>query len=78
MFNLTLVEHAGEEGGGMSIWDGAQFAYTESKGWGWGYWDLARMSVQSRVSFLSAALTEFRFPRWWRYDVCSHSVRASH
>ncbi|KAK4703033.1 prenylcysteine oxidase / farnesylcysteine lyase, partial [Phenoliferia sp. Uapishka_3] len=43
IFNLTLVDHDGGESGGMSIWDGAKFAYTESKGWGWGYWDLAKM-----------------------------------
>ncbi|ORY55012.1 Prenylcysteine lyase-domain-containing protein [Leucosporidium creatinivorum] len=42
VFNLTLLDYAGEEGT-MSIWDGTQFVYSESKGWGWGYWDLAKM-----------------------------------
>ncbi|KAL8280860.1 hypothetical protein RQP46_006864 [Phenoliferia psychrophenolica] len=42
VFNLSLVSNPGEEGG-MTIWDGEQFVYTESKGWGWGYWDIAKM-----------------------------------
>jgi prenylcysteine oxidase/farnesylcysteine lyase len=42
IFNLTLVEHGGEEGT-MAIWDGSRFVYAESKGWGWGYFDLAKM-----------------------------------
>lgn len=40
-FNLSTVAHAGEEGGGMSIWDGTTFVYKESNGWGW--WDLGKM-----------------------------------
>jgi len=42
VFNLTLLDHTGEEGT-MSIWDGEKFVYSESSGWGWGYWDLAKM-----------------------------------
>ena len=41
-FNLSLVAYSGEQGG-MTIWDGQEFVYTESKGWGWGYWDIAKM-----------------------------------
>lgn len=40
-FNLSTVAHAGEEGGGISIWDGTTFVYKESNGWGW--WDLGKM-----------------------------------
>lgn len=41
-FNLSLRAHAGEQGA-MSVWDGETFVFTEGKGWGWGYWDLAKM-----------------------------------
>lgn len=42
VFNLTLVEQGGEEGG-MAIYDGEHFVFEEGKGWGWGYWDIAKM-----------------------------------
>ncbi|SCV72807.1 BQ2448_4344 [Microbotryum intermedium] len=40
VFNLTLKDHGGEPGG-MAIWDGSNFVFTESKGWGW--WDNAKI-----------------------------------
>lgn len=40
VFNLTLKSNDGEQGG-MSVWDGEQFVWVESNGWG--YWDLAKM-----------------------------------
>ncbi|SCZ91966.1 BZ3500_MvSof-1268-A1-R1_Chr5-3g08251 [Microbotryum saponariae] len=43
VFNLTLKDHGGEPGG-MAIWDGSKFVFTESKGWGW--WDNAKMLIR--------------------------------
>ena len=40
VFGLETIEHGGEEDG-MAIWDGSEFSYHESRGWG--YWNLAKM-----------------------------------
>lgn len=48
VFGLELVDNSDGGDRGMGIWDGEKFVYQEGRGgWGFGYWDLAKLLVPS-------------------------------
>lgn len=72
MFNLTLQDmHGGDEedAQGMAIWDGEDFVYKESSGYGW--WNMAKLfwrygysplTVKNTVTETVAKFTELYSP----------------
>lgn len=52
----------------MSIWDGEELVYSERKGWGWGYFDYAKLCVPRSFARFSGIVSSPRcFFRFWRY-----------